>query len=93
MSVVVETSFFHPKNVGFFNSKLRRAADVNWEINSLQPSYCPPTPFVKWGNSFYLPAWRGGKGQGTFLREGGKKGVRHFLQLLWGGTEMFMIQK
>ena len=27
MSAVVETSFFHPKNVGFSNSKLGWAAD------------------------------------------------------------------
>ena len=32
---VVETSFFRPKNVGFFNSKLGRAADANRTINGL----------------------------------------------------------
>ena len=33
MSAVVETSFFRPRNVGFLNSKLWRAADANQIIN------------------------------------------------------------
>ena len=33
MLEVVETSFFHSKNVGIFNSKLRQAADANRTIN------------------------------------------------------------
>ena len=34
----LETSFSQPKNVGFFNSKLRRAADANQIINWLWPN-------------------------------------------------------
>ena len=30
---VVETSFFHPKNIGLSNSKLGRVADANQIIN------------------------------------------------------------
>ena len=37
MSAVVETSFFRPKNVGFLNSKLWRAADANQIVNWLRP--------------------------------------------------------
>ena len=33
MLTVVETSFFHPKNVGFFNSKLGQVAGANQIIN------------------------------------------------------------
>ena len=33
MSAVVETSFFRPKNVRFFNSKLGLVADVNRTVN------------------------------------------------------------
>ena len=33
MVAVVETSFFRPKNVGFFNSKLGQVADANQIIN------------------------------------------------------------
>ena len=37
MSPLGETSFFRPKNVGFFNSKLGRVADANQTINWLRP--------------------------------------------------------
>ena len=33
MSAVVESSFFRPRNFGFFNSKLGWAADANRTIN------------------------------------------------------------
>ena len=33
MSAVVKTSFFHPKNVGFLNSKWGWAAEANPTIN------------------------------------------------------------
>ena len=32
MSAVVKISFFHPKNVGFLNSKYGRVADTNQTI-------------------------------------------------------------
>ena len=37
LSVVVKTSFFHPKNFSFLKSKLRWAADANRTINWLRP--------------------------------------------------------
>ena len=33
-----EISFFHPKNVRFFNSKLGWVADTDWTINRLWPN-------------------------------------------------------
>ena len=33
LKTVVETSFFHPKNLGIFNSKLRNMAVVNEAIS------------------------------------------------------------
>ena len=42
MLAVVEISFFHLKNVRYFNSKLGRVADANQTINWLQP-YIPVT--------------------------------------------------
>ena len=43
MSAVVEASFFHPKNVGCFNSKLGQAADMNQTVDCglicIQSSY------------------------------------------------------
>ena len=37
MLAVLETSFFHPKNVGLFNSKFRWVADANRTVNWLRP--------------------------------------------------------
>ena len=39
MSSVVEVSFFHPTNVGFFNSKLGLVAYADRTINWLRPYY------------------------------------------------------
>ena len=39
MLAVVETLFFHPKNVGVLNSKLGWVADTNPAINWLQPYF------------------------------------------------------
>ena len=33
MSGVIETSFFHPQNVGFFNSKSGQVVDANQTID------------------------------------------------------------
>ena len=41
MSAVAETSFFHPKNVGFSNSILGWVADANPKMNWLRPKPLP----------------------------------------------------
>ena len=38
MFPVVGTPFFKPKNVGFFNSKLKQAADMSRTVNCLHPN-------------------------------------------------------
>ena len=65
MSAVVETSFFRPKNVGFLNSKLWRAADANQIVNWLRPRliYWKITHFghcnyvvLSWGGLIFTPS-------------------------------------
>ena len=65
MSAVVETSFFHPKNVGFLNSKLWWAADANQITNWLRPRliYWKITHFghcnyvvLSWGGLIFTPS-------------------------------------